>query len=127
MSEAMATERETDERPWGSYVVIDEAVDHKVKRIAVMPHKRLSLQFHRLRAEHWFVVRGTGVVTIGDTTRTVGAGDSLDIPVGTAHRVENTGDVELVFVEVQHGDSFGEDDIVRLEDDFGRETPRETP
>ena len=123
MTEAMATERETDERPWGSYVVLDEAADHKVKRIVVSPHKRLSLQVHRLRSEHWFIVRGMGSVTVGDEVRSVGAGDSVDIEVGTAHRVENTGDVELVFVEVQHGESFGEDDIVRIEDDFGRETP----
>jgi mannose-6-phosphate isomerase-like protein (cupin superfamily) len=116
----MRPERETDERPWGSYVVLDETGDHKVKRIVVQAHKRLSLQVHRLRSEHWFVVRGTGSVTIGDKVLSVGAGDSVDIPVGTAHRVENTGDTELVFVEVQHGESFGEDDIVRIEDDFGR-------
>ncbi|MFZ0171470.1 MAG: phosphomannose isomerase type II C-terminal cupin domain [Acidimicrobiales bacterium] len=120
MSDASVFERETDERPWGSYVVLDEAVDHKVKRIVVLPHKRLSLQVHRLRSEHWFVVEGAGLVTLGDATVSVGAGDSVDIPVGTAHRVENTGDVDLVFIEVQHGESFGEDDIVRLEDDFGR-------
>jgi mannose-6-phosphate isomerase len=120
LSDASVFERETDERPWGSYVVLDEAVDHKVKRIVVLPHKRLSLQVHRLRSEHWFVVEGAGLVTISDATARVGAGDSVDIPVGTAHRVENTGDVDLVFIEVQHGESFGEDDIVRLEDDFGR-------
>jgi mannose-6-phosphate isomerase-like protein (cupin superfamily) len=120
LSDASVFERETDERPWGSYVVLDEAVDHKVKRIVVLPHKRLSLQVHRLRSEHWFVVEGAGLVTLGDATVSVGAGDSVDIPVGTAHRVENTGDVDLVFIEVQHGESFGEDDIVRLEDDFGR-------
>lgn len=120
MSDASVFERETDERPWGSYVVLDEAVDHKVKRIVVLPHKRLSLQVHRLRSEHWFVVEGAGLVTLGDATVSVGAGDSVDIPVGTAHRVENTGTVNLVFIEVQHGESFGEDDIVRLEDDYGR-------
>jgi mannose-6-phosphate isomerase-like protein (cupin superfamily) len=119
----MATERETDERPWGSYVVLDEMADHKVKRIVVRAHKRLSLQVHRLRSEHWFIVRGVGSVTIGDRVVSVAAGDSIDIPVGTAHRAENTGDTEFVFVEVQHGESFGEDDIVRIEDDFGRETP----
>jgi mannose-6-phosphate isomerase len=90
--------------------------------ILVQPHKRLSLQIHRLRSEHWFVVRGTGTVTIGETVVSVAAGDSVDIGLGVAHRVENTGDGDLVFVEVQHGESFSEDDIVRLEDDFGRET-----
>lgn len=118
-----ASGRETNERPWGSFVVLDEAADHKVKRLVVQPHKRLSLQIHRLRSEHWFVVHGAGVVTVGDKVMSVGPGDSVDIPVGTAHRVENTGDVELVFVEVQHGVSFGEDDIVRIEDDFGRDSP----
>jgi len=120
LSGASASGREKDERPWGCYVVLDEAVDHKVKRIVVHPHKRLSLQVHRLRSEHWFVIVGSGLVTLGDTIASVGAGDSVDIPVGMAHRVENTGDVDLVFIEVQHGESFGEDDIVRLEDDFGR-------
>jgi mannose-6-phosphate isomerase len=118
----LSDERERAERPWGSYVVLDEAVDHKVKRILVQPHKRLSLQIHRLRSEHWFVVRGTGTVAIGETVVSVAAGDSVDIGLGVAHRVENTGDGDLVFVEVQHGESFSEDDIVRLEDDFGRET-----
>ena len=118
----MDTEQETDERPWGSFVVLGEASDHKLKRIVVQPHKRLSLQVHRLRSEHWFIVRGIGLVTVGDTIVSVGAGDAIDIHVGTAHRVENTGDAELVFIEVQHGESFGEDDIVRLEDDFGRKT-----
>jgi mannose-6-phosphate isomerase-like protein (cupin superfamily) len=117
-----ASEREIEERPWGSYVVLGEAADHKVKRIMVRPHMRLSLQVHRLRSEHWFVVKGTGAVTLGDTVLSVGAGDAVDIDVGVAHRVENRGDGEFVFIEVQHGESFGEDDIVRLEDDFGRTT-----
>jgi len=120
LSDAFVFDRETDERPWGSYVVLDEAVDHKVKRIVVLPHRRLSLQVHRHRSEHWFVVEGTGLVTLGDTQVRLGAGDSVDIPVGMAHRMANTGDVDLVFIEVQHGESFGENDIVRLEDDFGR-------
>jgi mannose-6-phosphate isomerase-like protein (cupin superfamily) len=120
LSDAFVSDRETDVRPWGSYVVLDEAEGHKVKRIVVLPHKRLSLQVHRLRSEHWFVVEGSGVVTIGDAVVGVGAGDSVDIAVGTAHRVENTGDSDLVFIEVQHGQSFGEDDIERLDDDFGR-------
>lgn len=120
MSAAPITERETDERPWGTYVVLDEAADHKVKRIVVHPHKRLSLQVHRHRSEHWFVVEGSGAVTVGDVVLKVGPGDSIDIPVDTAHRAENIGEVDLMFIEVQHGESFGEDDIVRLEDDYGR-------
>jgi len=114
---------EHDERPWGSYTVLDDsAPDHKVKRIVVTPGKRLSYQRHARRSEHWFVVSGRGLVTLDGVEREVQAGDSADIPIGAAHRIENVGDVDLVFVEVQRGDYFGEDDIVRLEDDFGRAT-----
>ncbi len=113
--------REHDERPWGSYTVLDDdAHDHKVKRIVVKAGKRLSYQQHARRSEHWFIVSGRGAVTIDGTATPVAAGHAVDIPVGAAHRIENTGDADLVFVEVQHGDYFGEDDIVRLEDDFGR-------
>ncbi len=112
---------EHEERPWGSYMVLDdEAHDHKVKRIVVRPGKRLSYQRHARRSEHWFVVSGQGTVTIDGAARPVVAGEAVDVPVGAAHRIENTGEGDLVFVEVQHGDYFGEDDIVRLEDDFGR-------
>ena len=115
----MAAEHE--ERPWGSYTVIDDgAADHKVKRIVVHPGKRLSYQRHARRSEHWFVVSGQGRVTVDGVERAVAAGDAVDVPVGAAHRIECTGQVDLVFIEVQHGDYFGEDDIVRLEDDFGR-------
>lgn len=109
-----------DERPWGSYVVLDEEPDHKIKRIVVHPGKRLSLQVHQRRSEHWFVTQGSGLVTLDGTTVEVGAGDSVDVEVGTAHRIENSGTEDLVFIEVQHGTYFGEDDIVRLDDDFGR-------
>ncbi|MGH9172361.1 MAG: phosphomannose isomerase type II C-terminal cupin domain [Acidimicrobiales bacterium] len=115
-----AEARETSERPWGSYVVLDEEPDHKIKRLVVHPGKRLSLQVHEQRSEHWFVVKGSGVVTLDSTVADVGPGDSVDVEVGTAHRIENTGEVDLVFVEVQHGTYFGEDDIIRLDDDFGR-------
>jgi mannose-6-phosphate isomerase len=111
---------EQDTRPWGSYLVLDDADDHKVKRITVSPGKRLSYQTHSRRAEHWFIVRGTGSVTLDGQLVPVGAGTAVDIPIGAAHRIENTGADDLVFIEVQHGDYFGEDDIVRLEDDFGR-------
>lgn len=112
------------ERPWGSYTVLDEgAPDHKVKRIVVRPGKRLSYQRHTRRAEHWFVVAGQGRVTVDGTERQVRAGDAVDVPVGAAHRIENVGRDDLTFIEVQRGDYFGEDDIVRLEDDFGRAGP----
>jgi mannose-6-phosphate isomerase len=113
--------REHDVRPWGEYLVLeDDAADHKVKRITVTPHKRLSYQSHAKRAEHWFVVSGTAKVTLDDIDYLVGPGEAIDIPRGAKHRVENPGDEALVFIEVQHGTYFGEDDIVRYEDDYGR-------
>ncbi len=107
-------------RPWGHYVVLDDQPDAKVKRIVVDPGKRLSLQLHHHRAEHWTVVRGQATVTIGDDELRVGPGQSVDIPTATAHRIANHGAEPLVFIEVQLGDYFGEDDIVRLDDDYGR-------
>ena len=112
--------RERDQRPWGSYVVLEDAPDHKVKRIAVLPGKRLSYQRHARRSEHWFVLSGRGVVTLDGSDVEVAAGTAVDVPATVAHRITNSGDADLVFVEVQHGEYFGEDDIVRLEDDFGR-------
>lgn len=114
------SELEHDIRPWGEYTVLDDAADHKVKRIVVRSGRRLSYQRHARRSEHWFVVQGSGVVTLNGRTEPVAPGTAVDVPAGTAHRIENTGDEPLLFIEVQHGDYFGEDDIVRLEDDFGR-------
>ena len=115
------TEGEFSERPWGNYTVLsDDASDHKVKRIVVLPRKRLSYQRHARRSEHWFIVAGSPKVTLDGTDISLVAGQSVDIPVGTDHRIENPGDTDVVFVEVQHGEYFGEDDIVRLEDDYGR-------
>jgi mannose-6-phosphate isomerase len=111
---------EHDERPWGSYTVLEDAADHKVKRIEVLPGKRLSYQKHAKRSEHWFVVQGSGLVTLDGVDVAVQTGQAIDIPLGAAHRIANAGDEPLVFIEVQHGESFDEDDIVRLEDDFGR-------
>jgi mannose-6-phosphate isomerase len=111
---------EHDERPWGSYTVLSDAPDHKVKRMEVLPGKRLSYQKHTKRAEHWFVVAGLGVVTLEGAEIPVSKGKAVDIPLGAAHRIANPGEELLVFIEVQHGESFDEDDIVRLEDDFGR-------
>jgi mannose-6-phosphate isomerase len=111
---------EYDERPWGNYTVLEDAPSHKVKRIVVHAGRRLSYQQHERRSEHWFILEGDGVVTLDGDPVVVCAGHAVDVPAGTAHRIENTGDRDLVFIEVQHGDYFGEDDIVRLEDDFGR-------
>lgn len=112
--------REFDRRPWGTYTVLEEAPNFKVKRIEVLPGKRLSYQKHSQRAEHWFVVEGTAKVTLDGKDITIGAGEAIDIPIGSAHRVENPGDNDLIFIEVQRGTYLGEDDIVRLEDDYGR-------
>jgi mannose-6-phosphate isomerase len=109
-----------DRRPWGNFTVLDAGDNYKVKRIEVLPGKRLSYQKHAQRAEHWVVVQGTAKVTLDDREIFVSAGEAIDIPVGSAHRVENAGDQLLVFIEVQRGDYLGEDDIVRLQDDFGR-------
>jgi mannose-6-phosphate isomerase len=114
--------REFDRRPWGTYTVLEEDRGFKVKRIEVLPGKRLSYQKHAQRAEHWFVVEGTAKVTLDDEEITVRAGEAIDVPVGAAHRVENPGEENLVFIEVQRGSYLGEDDIVRLQDDFGRTT-----
>lgn len=110
-----------DQRPWGSFTVLDEGDDYKVKRIEVLPGKRLSYQRHTRRSEHWFIVRGTAKVTLNGVETLVNTFETVDIAVSDAHRVENPSESELlVFIETQTGDYFGEDDIVRLEDDFGR-------
>lgn len=121
MAEAgMDTSLKFDRRPWGTFTVLDEGENFKVKRIEVLPGKRLSYQKHAQRAEHWFVVQGTAKVTLDDREINVSAGEAIDIAVGSAHRVENPGEELLVFIEVQRGSYLGEDDIVRLQDDFGR-------
>ena len=109
-----------DERPWGSFTVLDRGGGYQVKRIEVLPGKRLSYQRHAQRAEHWTVVRGRALFTLDGEERTVSLGESVDIPVGAAHRVENRGDEILLFIEVQRGPYLGEDDIERLSDDYGR-------
>ena len=111
---------ESSTRPWGHYQVLEDAPTHKVKCIWVTPGQRLSYQRHQKRAEHWFIVEGSGEVTLDGKTTPIKKGDSLDIAIKELHRISNTGSVELVFIEVQTGTYFGEDDIERVEDDFGR-------
>jgi mannose-6-phosphate isomerase len=111
---------EFDQRPWGNYTVLDEGEGYKVKRIEVLPKKRLSYQRHRRRAEHWFVISGIAKVTLNDREILVKTGESLDISIGDKHRVENEEADLLIFIEVQKGDYLGEDDIERFDDDFGR-------
>ncbi|HKP46566.1 MAG TPA: phosphomannose isomerase type II C-terminal cupin domain [Pyrinomonadaceae bacterium] len=120
MSQDIDNSPKFDRRPWGTFTVLDEADGYKVKRIEVLPGKRLSYQKHAQRAEHWVVVQGTARVTLDDRQIDVPSGQAIDIAVGSAHRVENATDTLLVFIEVQRGDYLGEDDIVRLQDDFGR-------
>jgi mannose-6-phosphate isomerase-like protein (cupin superfamily) len=107
-------------RPWGEFFVLSDEPDHKVKRIVVRPGQRLSYQRHQQRSEHWFIVSGTALVTLDGVVCTVVPGEAIDIPRGAAHRIQNDGTEDVVFVEVQHGDYFGEDDITRLDDDYGR-------
>jgi len=109
-----------ESRPWGSFLILDESENYKVKRIEVLPGKRLSYQRHARRSEHWFITHGTAKVTLNDREILVKTGSSVDILVGTKHRVENAENETLVFVEIQTGSYFGEDDIERFEDDFGR-------
>ncbi|MEI6763626.1 MAG: phosphomannose isomerase type II C-terminal cupin domain [Actinomycetes bacterium] len=113
-------ELEKSERPWGRYEVLQESQTHKVKCIWVSQGKRLSYQRHAKRAEHWFIVQGSGEVTIDGVIKPISTGDTVDFGIGVLHRISNTGDQEIIFVEVQTGTYFGEDDIERVEDDFGR-------
>ena len=109
-----------EQRPWGSFENLLDEPYSKVKRIIVKPGQRLSYQYHHHRTEHWVIVQGDGIVTLDDNEYIFGEGKVVEIPVGTKHRVENKFDKNLIFIETQTGTYFGEDDIVRLEDDYGR-------
>jgi mannose-1-phosphate guanylyltransferase/mannose-6-phosphate isomerase len=107
-------------RPWGYYQGIDTGSRYQVKRIVVKPNATLSLQRHFHRSEHWVVVRGTAEVTIGAEIRTIHENESTYIPIGSVHRLANPGKIPLELIEVQVGSYLGEDDIVRLTDEYGR-------
>ncbi|WP_457752012.1 mannose-1-phosphate guanylyltransferase/mannose-6-phosphate isomerase [Thermococcus sp.] len=107
-------------RPWGSYTVLEEGERYKIKRLTVLPGKKLSLQMHYHRSEHWVVVRGTAKVVVGDKEILLRPGESTFIPAGVKHRLENPGRVVLEVIETQIGEYLGEDDIVRFDDEFGR-------
>ena len=111
---------EKSERPWGRYEVLQDSPTYKVKSIHVNPGKRLSYQRHQKRAEHWFITAGSGEVTLDGNVTQVSAGSTIDIKINQLHRISNTGSDELIFIEVQTGTYFGEDDIERVEDDFSR-------
>lgn len=118
----MKKEEWTETRPWGAFKNLLDADFTKVKLIQVLPGSRLSYQSHAKRRESWTVVQGRAKVTINSELVELGVGEHIDIPVGAKHRIENPADNELYFVEVQTGKYFGEDDIVRYEDDYGRES-----
>lgn len=111
----------TTHRPWGTYTILEESKKYKIKRIVVKPGKRLSLQKHFHRSEHWIVVSGTAIVRVADEEKLLKANESTYIPIGEVHRLENPGKVDVVLIEAQVGNYLGEDDIVRLEDDYNRE------
>jgi mannose-6-phosphate isomerase-like protein (cupin superfamily) len=107
-------------RPWGAWYVLEEGAGYKVKRIEVLPHSRLSYQTHEHRSEHWVVVSGKATCVIDGVTTVAGPGDCVDVALGQAHRLVNDEDESLVIIEIQRGEYTGEDDICRLEDDYGR-------
>lgn len=111
---------ETVQRPWGAFTVLEEGRGYKIKRIEVAPGHRLSLQMHHHRSEHWIVVSGTALVTCGDQEIMISNNQSTYVPRCTPHRLANPGVIPLVIIEVQNGDYLGEDDIVRLQDDYAR-------
>ena len=108
------------ERPWGEYEILLDDDKVKVKRIRVKPNKRLSYQYHNKRREQWIVVKGNLTIVLDDEKVFRGPGESIHIPLGAKHRAWNETDEDIVFIEVQTGEYFGEDDIVRIEDDYDR-------
>jgi mannose-1-phosphate guanylyltransferase len=110
----------TTHRPWGTYTILEETDSYKIKRIVVKPNKRLSLQKHYHRNEHWIVVSGTATVTVGDKKYLVRPNESTYIKMGEIHRLENEGKIPVILIEAQVGEYTGEDDIIRIEDDFER-------
>jgi len=108
------------ERPWGSYEVLSTTETSQVKRITVKPGQRLSLQTHEKRSEYWVIEQGTGIVNLGDVEQLCAFGGAFIVEENMPHRISCTGEENLVFVEVQLGTYFGEDDIIRIDDDYGR-------
>ncbi|MCE2930933.1 MAG: phosphomannose isomerase type II C-terminal cupin domain [Vampirovibrionales bacterium] len=110
----------SESRPWGTFHVLQDEPHFKLKRILVEPKQRLSLQKHHKREEHWLVTKGQGIVTVDSQEHDVKTGTYIHIPQGAVHRISNPFEEAVEFIEVQLGDYFGEDDIVRLEDDYNR-------
>ena len=109
-----------EDRPWGNFENLLDGDKCKVKRIVIKPNQAPSYQYHFKRSEVWVIVEGSGELKLDDTIHTISAGAILEIPLKAKHQIRNTGKVDLVFIEVQLGTYFGEDDIVRLEDSYGR-------
>ena len=112
---------EIGERPWGKYYVLADEPNYKLKRIEVNPGQRLSYQFHHKRQEQWTIIEGNATIVLDDKEISLSYGESIFIPLGAKHRIMNLSDKPVVFIEVQTGTYFGEDDIVRLEDEYDRE------
>jgi mannose-6-phosphate isomerase len=110
----------SENRPWGAFYILDEKPGFKVKRLSVHPGGRLSLQSHKHRSEHWTVVSGSPTVTVGSVVHVMTRGQSIDIPLGAKHRLENLHQGNVEIIEVQFGDYLGEDDITRYEDAYAR-------
>lgn len=110
----------SEERPWGIFTVLTEGPEFKVKQITVNPGQRLSYQYHHHRQEHWIVVAGDAIITLENQEHRLATGQSIDIPLSAKHRMANTGTTPLIIIEIQRGSYLGEDDIVRIDDDFGR-------
>jgi mannose-6-phosphate isomerase len=111
---------ETVSRPWGSYTTLAESDMFKVKKIIVKPNQRLSYQYHLQRAEVWTIIQGNALITLEGKDIEKTAGQVIEIPLQAKHRIKNNGADDLIFIEVQHGLYFGEEDIVRIEDDYMR-------
>ena len=112
---------EIGERPWGKYYVLADEPNFKLKRIEVLPGQRLSYQYHFKRQEAWTIVQGTAKITLDGVDTVYQYGETALIPLSAKHRIENIGEDLLIFIEVQTGTYFGEDDIVRIEDDYARD------
>lgn len=111
---------DNDTRPWGTWEVLDSEANFCVKRIKVIPGGKLSLQLHHFRSEHWVIVKGEALITLGEELLTKKAGENVFIPVEVKHRIQNNSNEDVEFIEVQIGDNLDENDIVRLEDVYGR-------
>ena len=110
----------TEYRPWGNYSILEEEIGYKIKKLVINPKQRLSLQLHHHRDEQWIIVKGVAFLTVGSEIKPYSKGDSITILKGETHRIENRSDSSLIIIEVQNGEYLGEDDIVRIQDDYSR-------